>query len=206
MEDVAHGVWFDTCAAEAEKKAQASAVGGVVTHTARLRACRLFDYRWVKGPQSDACRPDAHAIGSVGSRSAQQHTAKLGRSGKCPCTGEGGTACSETTKDVSKFHSQLLHAAGGATVAASGDWGWPFLRCGTSAQVMMEAELFRLNASVSANNDERWPLTALTRADLAKCREGKRGKELAEIRHRLCTRERECVAVPKVFDPARRPK
>tara|TARA_B110000211_G_C13768456_1_gene416421 strand:+ start:359 stop:574 length:216 start_codon:yes stop_codon:yes gene_type:complete len=71
---------------------------------------------------------------------------------------------------------------------------------------MMEAELFRLNASVSANNDERWPLTALTRADLAKSREGKRGKELAEIRHRLCTRERECVAVPKVFDPARRPK
>lgn len=198
MEDVAHGVWFDVCAAEAEQKAKAS--GGVVTETARLRACRLFDYRWVKGPQADACRPDAHAIGSVGSRSAQQHTAKLGRTGKCPCTAEGGTACSETTEDVSKFHSQLLHASGGGKTAVRGGWGWPFLRCGTSAQVMMEADLFRLNASVSANDDERWPLTALTKPEVAAGRGGKGGKQLAEAR--LCTKERECVAVPKVFDPA----
>lgn len=236
MEDVAHGVWFDVCAAEREKKRASStgkqsgkhpSVGTDTTqHIERGRACRLFDWRWVKGPGADACRPDAHAIGSVGSRSAQQHTAKLGRAGKCPCTSEGGSACSETSEDVSKFHSQLLAteakrrqqhraSAAGQRDGTEAAWTWPFVRCGTSAQVMMDAGLMALNSSALGNDNVRWPQLVPSAADVATEAEGKDapgvtvgaasdalvGTTLKEPR--LCTAERECVPVAAVFDPAR---
>ncbi len=224
MEDVAHGVWFDVCAAEFEKKGASHSSPHVVMNVAEQRdesgrACRLFDWRWVKGPGADACIPGAHAIGSIGSRSAQQHTAKLGRVGKCPCTSEGGSACSESGADVSKFHSQLLateakrsqqHKASvvGGLSGKEGALLWPFLRCGTSAQIMMEAGLLALNSSTLANDNSRWPKPAPSAADIAT--EGGvtgvsgranplMGSMLKEPR--LCTIERECVPVPAVFNP-----
>eukprot|EP01043_Picozoa_sp_COSAG02_P021524 COSAG02_NODE_1095_length_14602_cov_33.808867_10_plen_633_part_00 len=232
MEDVAHGVWFDVCAAEYEKKKGHVAGGNnvssrvgtnVVTQQDQTgRACRVFDWRWVKGPGADACRPDAHAIGSIGSRSAQQHTAKLGRAAKCPCTSEGGSACSESGADVSKFHSQLLSAeakrgqhdiASGAIGGRSGKkdaWLWPFVRCGTSAQIMMDAELMVLNSSTLANDNSRWPKLAPPAADIVAEVEAVSvgGHPDSLIRStlkepRLCTIERECVPVPAVFNPVR---
>ncbi len=228
MEDVAHGVWFDVCAAEFEKRRGLLTGGNNVTSRVGTnvvaqqdetrRACRLFDWRWVKGPGADACRPDAHAIGSIGSRSAQQHTAKLGRAGKCPCTSEGGSACSDSGADVSKFHSQLLSAeakrgqqqdiasnAIGGRSGKEGAWLWPFVRCGTSAQVMMEAKLMVLNSSTLANDNSRWPKLAPSAADIVAeagvVGVGERPDTL--IRPRLCTIERECVPVSAVFNPVR---
>ena len=150
---------------------------------------------------------------------------------------------------MSKFRSQLLAAAaagrgtprrpqlhtaatttssssGGSGGGSRGDrhaWLWPFVRCGTSAQIMLEAGLMALNSSAAANDNERWPLLVPSAADIiataatagdavatggsasgagagvgTELRAGARLKE-----PRLCTIERECVPVPAVFDPAR---
>jgi hypothetical protein len=123
-------VWWDTCASILKAR---GAVGS-------QRSARLFDFRFAKSPDSDQCRSDSHSIGSVDSRSAQKAFAKKGRQGQCSCA-QGGAACHKV--GIAKSASVLL--------AAARSQDWPFLRFGTSSQIMADAGIM-LNATVATNS------------------------------------------------------
>ena len=120
MEDVAHGVWFDVCAA-------------FYKNSSRINAARIFDFRWAKSPDTQECRADSHLVGSVDSRAAQFTFSKVGRKGDCSC-GQGNDACHDD--DTSKFSSKLLSSHGGK---------WPWISAGTSYSILSNAHVLNIS-------------------------------------------------------------